>query len=49
MPVSEVASADVLEILTPLWHTKAATAHVVQNKVEAAYMRTDLSSGGVGS
>ena len=86
MPVSEVTSADVLEILAPIWHTKAETArrlrqriravlewavamefridnpwdwaaektdhprevieaalaHVVQNRVEAAYRRTDL-------
>ena len=35
MPVSEVASADVLEILTPIWHTKSATARYVHHRVRA--------------
>ena len=26
MPVSDVTSADVLEILTPIWHVRATTA-----------------------
>ena len=30
MPVSEVSSADVLEILTPIWHRKAETARRVR-------------------
>ena len=28
VPVSEVTSADMLEILAPIWHEKAATAEV---------------------
>ena len=35
MPVSEVTSADVLEILTPLWHRKAATAKRVRQRLRA--------------
>ena len=35
MPVSEVSSADVLEILTPLWHRKAATAKRVRQRLRA--------------
>ena len=35
MPVSEVTSADVLEILTPLWHRKVATAKRVRQRVRA--------------
>ena len=35
MPVSEVTSADVLEILTPLWHRKAATARRVRQRLRA--------------
>ena len=33
VPVSEVTSADVLEILTPLWHRKAATAKRVRQRL----------------
>ena len=33
--VSEVTSADVLEILAPLWHTKAPTARYVHHRVRA--------------
>ena len=33
MPVSEITSADVLEILTPLWHRKAATAKRVRQRL----------------
>ena len=33
--VSEVTSADVLEILTPIWHTKPPTARFVQMRVRA--------------
>ncbi len=29
-PVSEVNTADVLEILTPIWHVKAETARAVR-------------------
>ena len=32
-PVSEVDSADVLEILTPIWHSKAETARAVRQRV----------------
>ena len=32
-PVSEVNSADVLEILTPIWHKKAETARAVRQRV----------------
>ena len=35
MPVSEVTSADVLEILTPLWHRKVATAKRVRQRLRA--------------
>ena len=35
MPVSEVTSADVLEVLTPIWHTKAATARSVHQRIGA--------------
>ena len=34
-PVSEVNSADVLEILTPIWHSKAETAQAVRQRVRA--------------
>ena len=34
-PVSEVNSADVLEILTPLWHVKARTARTLRQRVHA--------------
>ena len=35
MPVSEVTSADVLEILTPLWHRKVETARRVRQRLRA--------------
>ena len=35
VPVSEVTSADVLEILTPLWHRKAPTARRVRQRLRA--------------
>ena len=35
VPVSEVTSADVLEILTPLWHRKVATAKRVRQRLHA--------------
>ena len=34
-PVSEVNSADVLEILTPIWHVKAETARAVRQRIRA--------------
>ena len=35
VPVSEVTSADVLEILTPLWHRKVETARRVRQRLRA--------------
>ena len=35
MPVSEVTSADVLEILAPIWHTKADTARWLRQRIRA--------------
>ena len=35
VPVSEVTSADLLEILTPLWHRKVATAKRVRQRLRA--------------
>ena len=35
MPVSEVTSSDVLEILTPIWHRKVATAKRVRQRLRA--------------
>ena len=34
-PVSEVTSADALEILSPIWHTKAPTAKSVRQRIRA--------------
>ena len=34
-PVSEVNTADMLEILTPIWHVKAATAREVRQRIRA--------------
>ena len=34
-PVSEVTSADVLVILSPIWHTKAPTAKSVRQRIHA--------------
>ena len=35
MPVSEVTSTDVLEILTPIWHRKASSARRVRQRLRA--------------
>ncbi len=35
LPVSEVSSADVLEILTPIWHRKVETAQWVRLRLRA--------------
>ena len=35
MPVSEVTSADLLEILTPIWHRKASSARRVRQRLRA--------------
>ena len=47
-PVSEVNTADVLEILTPIWHVKAETARAVRQRIRSVLewaialdMRTD--------
>ena len=34
-PVSEVNAADLVEILTPIWHSKAETARAVRQRVRA--------------
>ena len=34
-PVSEVNTADVLEILTPIWHVKAETARTVRQRIRS--------------
>ena len=34
-PVSEVNRADVLEILTPIWHVKAETARAVRQRIRS--------------
>ena len=34
-PVSEVNTADVLEILTPIWHVKAAPAREVRQRIRS--------------
>ena len=34
-PVSEVSTADVLEVLTPIWHVKAATAREVRQRIRS--------------
>ena len=35
LPVSEVATADVLAILTPIWHDKPETARRVRQRIGA--------------
>ena len=35
MPVSEVSSADVLEVLSPIWHVKASMARCVRRRIRA--------------
>ena len=34
-PVSEVSSADVLTVLTPIWHVKARTARTLRQRIHA--------------
>ena len=34
-PISEVDSADVLEVLTPIWHSKIQTARAVRQRIRA--------------
>ena len=38
-PVSEVNTADVLEILTPIWHVKAETARAVRQRIRSVLER----------
>ena len=54
-PISEVASADVLAILTPIWHTKPVIAKTVKQRIHtvlewaiAMNLRTDNPSDRVG-
>ena len=35
MPVSEVMSADMLEILAPIWHPKRETARRLRQRIRA--------------
>ena len=35
VPVSEMTSADVLEILTPIWHANPPTARIVRHRIRA--------------
>ena len=34
-PISEVNTADVLEILTPIWHVKAETARALRQRIRS--------------
>ena len=54
-PIAEVASADVLAILTPIWHTKPVIAKAVKQRIHtvlewaiAMNLRTDNPSDRVG-
>ncbi|MCY3759456.1 MAG: tyrosine-type recombinase/integrase [Acidobacteria bacterium] len=44
MPVSEVTSADLLEILTPIWHRKASSARRVRQRISAV-MKWAIAQG----
>ena len=47
MPISEVTSADVIGILAPIWHDKAATARKLRQRIRAVMewaMAMDLRS-----
>ncbi len=53
-PVSEVNTADVLEILSPIWHVKAETARAVRQRIRSVIewaialdIRADNPSDGV--
>ncbi len=55
MPVSEVTSADLLEVLAPIWHLKAPTARTVRQRMRAVFewamameLRTDNPSDRIG-
>ena len=45
VPVSEVTSADVLEILTPIWHAKPPTARIVRHRIRAVLEWADGGAG----
>ena len=48
MPVSDVTSADVLEILSPIWYTKPPTARVVLQRIRSVLewaMAMDFRTG----
>ena len=47
MPVSEVTTADVLAILTPIWHEKSQTARRVRQRIGAVatWDQMDLDAG----
>ena len=48
-PVSEVSTADVLVVLTPLWHVKTRTATTVRQRIRSVLERViALASGPVG-
>ena len=34
-PISEVNAADVLNVLSPIWHVKAATAREVRQRIRS--------------
>ena len=55
-PVSEVTAGDVLEVLTPIWHTKAETARRVRQRISVVLqwavtmdLRTDNPCDRVGA
>ena len=47
-PVSEVNTADVLEILTPIWHVKAETARAVRQRIRSV-LEWAIAHGSCGS
>ena len=51
-PVSEVNTADVLEILSPIWHVKAATAREVRQRIRSVLewaIALDMRNGKYGT
>ena len=45
MPVSAVTTADVLAILTPIWHEKSQTAQRVRQRNSAALLHSATRQG----
>lgn len=43
--VAEIATADILQVLTPIWATKTATASRVRSRVEAVIAFADFKEG----